>query len=837
MSAPEVFVFTLPAPWRAPEPAAAAGGAEQRAEFAHLAARLARLAEELAVDPLAVTTAVHLKVLSMLTEERAVGLELVRSSAAADSVQTLWASLKACPTWRDVVAEADRALRAAPAPAAESAEAAGPAEASGTSAWGRVVLAARPLDPALRLETPPDSGHELRVSVGDGAIVLSTPDGSSLSADTLPRLAEMYRQVLAALSADPDGDARVAALPEAERSAVLGRWSAGAATDTGTGAESVVELFVAQAAKTPDAVAVRTPGAELTFRELDEWSNQIAGLLREHGVGSQAPLGVCLRRSPELLPVLLGVWKAGAPYLPLDADLPALRIGRMLEAAGCVLVVTATQHLPALAGFDPTGLILLDVQREALAARPATPVSVPAGPTHPAYIMFTSGSTGTPKGVLVHHGGLVNYLLWVLDEYIADRTGGSPFLTSIAFDLGVPSLFAPLLAGQSVDLLPDPLDPADLGVLLAAGSPYSFVKLTPGHLNLLSLDLLPEQARRLAGVVIAAGDAFPGTLAQRWIELAGPDGTAVATEYGPTEITVGNSGRRIQSPDTAQLIPLGAPLPNTTMFVLTDHLEPVPVGVSGEIYIGGAGVSHGYVGQAGLTASRFVPDPWGPAGTRLYRTGDRGRWLASGEVEFLGRTDHQVKIRGHRVEVDEIAEILRRRPDVREAVVVAVGSGNTARLAAFVVPRAGHQVAAADLRQALARELPAYMIPAELVLADEIPLTANGKVDTRRLRDGRRPDEQAPHTARQPSSEPAAEPDYQVVVNREEQYSIWEAHRRVPDGWRPAGFRGARAACLAHIDEVWTDLRPLSARTAPADFAAPAAPAALDERGAVPSTV
>jgi len=798
VSAPEVFA--LPTTWRSPESDAA--GREVHAYFADLAAPLGRLAEILGVDPVAVPTAVHLKVLSMLTEERAVGLEVVRPDGA-ERAQVLRLSLDACPTWRDLIVQADRALLADPvaAPDFESAP-----------RWGRVVLVARPLDPSLGAEPLRGLGHDLRVSVGGGTIVLSAPDGSSLTADTLSRLAEMYRGVLEAVSADPHGDARAAYLPAAERDAVLSLWSNGATADRGT--ETIVELFVTQAAKTPDAVAVRSAGGELTFRELDAWSNQIADLLVERGVGSHAPVGVCLRRSPELLPVLLGVWKAGAPYLPLDADLPALRIGRMLSAAACDLVVSATEHRSALEGFDPERLILLDAQRESIAARPTAPVSVPLGPAHPAYIMFTSGSTGTPKGVLVHHGGLVNYLLWVLDEYVADGTGGSPYFTSIAFDLGVPSLFAPLLAGQRVDLLPDPLDPADLGALLAAGLPYSFVKLTPGHLNLLSLDLLPDQARRLAGVVIAAGDAFPGTLAQRWIELAGPGGTPVATEYGPTEITVGNSGRRIENPDTSQLVPLGTPLPNTTMYVLTDDLEPVPVGVSGEVYIGGAGVSCGYVGQAGLTASRFVPDPWGVPGTRLYRTGDRGRWLPSGEVEFLGRTDHQVKIRGHRVEVDEVAEVLRRRPGVREAVVVATGlTGNAGRLAAFVVPDADHVLAAPDLREALAEELPSYMVPSEIVLTDEIPLTANGKVDTRLLRDGQRPAAETPTPAREPAVAPDHEPEFEVVVNGEQQYSIWSAERVVPLGWRTAGFRGSRSAALAHLDEVWTDLRPLTART------------------------
>lgn len=798
MNAPEFLA--LPAAWRSPDPEPYPVRA-QHADFADLAGALGRLARRSGVDPEAVTTAAHLKVLSMITEERTLVLELVRPSADG-APQVLRACLDLCPTWRHVVLEAQRALLAATPRSTDPGSA---------RTWGSVLLAARPLDPALRPEPLPGLGHELCVSVADGAIVLSTPEGSTLSAAALRRLAEMYRRVLEAMSANPDGDARVACLPEAERSAVLTEWSAGPVVDRDPA--TVVELFVTQAAKTPDAVAVRTHGAQLTFRELDERSNQLAGLLLERGVGSDRPVGVCLRRSPELLPTLLGVWKAAAPYLPLDADLPALRVARMLDAADCALVITATGHLPLFEGFDSEALILLDAQHEAVAARPVTPVAVATGPAHPAYIMFTSGSTGTPKGVLVHHGGLANYLLWAVDTYIADGTGGSPFLSSIAFDLGVPSLFAPLLAGQPVDLLPDPLDPADLGALLAAGAPYSFVKLTPGHLNLLSLDLLPDEARRLAGVVIAAGDAFPGTLAQRWIELAGPGGTPVATEYGPTEITVGNSGRRIRRPDAAQLIPLGAPLPNTTMYVLTEHLEPVPVGVSGEVYIGGAGVSCGYVGQAGLTASRFVPDPWGPPGARLYRTGDRGRWLAEGEVEFLGRTDHQVKIRGHRVEVDEIAEVLRRRPDVREAVVIATGvSANAGRLAAFVVPADGCAPDVAQLRDVLAAELPAYMVPADIELTGGIPLTANGKVDTRRLRDGQGAAAEARPSAPEAAGVPGGEPEYQVVVNDEHQYSIWEAGRVAPDGWRPAGFRGTRGACLARIDEVWRDLRPLSAR-------------------------
>jgi non-ribosomal peptide synthetase component F len=259
--------------------------------------------------------------------------------------------------------------------------------------------------------------------------------------------------------------------------------------------------------------------------------------------------------------------------------------------------------------------------------------------------------------------------------------------------------------------------------------------MTPGHLNLLSLDLSPAQARDLAGLVIAAGDAFPVALARRWAGLAGAGGTAVATEYGPTEITVGNSGQRITAVDSDGLLPLGVPIPNTTMYVLTDELEPTPVGVPGEVYVGGAGVSRGYLGDPALTADRFVPDPYGPAGTRLYRTGDRARWRSSGSLEFLGRTDHQVKIRGYRVEPGEIQETLQRHPDVGVAVVIVCEQPHRSpHLAAFVVPAPGRELDLSRLRADLAADLPDHMVPSEIVAVGDVPLTANGKVDTRALR-------------------------------------------------------------------------------------------------------
>jgi len=556
--------------------------------------------------------------------------------------------------------------------------------------------------------------YGLHVEVRDGALLLHT---SAIADGYLHRLAMMYRGVLEAMAEGrPTLDAY---LPGEDRDHVLGDWARGPSASPATG--TFVDHFGAQAARTPDAPAVRVCGTTLTYAGLDTSANRIARWLRSLGVRAETPVGVRLRRTPDLLPVILGVWRAGGAYVPLDPGLPEPRLRYLTGAAGCALVITDA---------------LLRSEEDTIAALPATPEGVPVRQEQLAYVIHTSGSTGNPKGVLVQHGSLLNYLLWTVEEYAARGAGGSAFFTSIGFDLGMPSLLTPLLTGQRVDLLPDPLDSADLGECLVRGAPYSFLKMTPGHLNMLSLELDPEQARDLAGVVIAAGDAFPAALARRWRDLAGPGGTLVATEYGPTEITVGNSGQLITDPATDGLLPLGVPIRNTTMYVLTEGLAPVPVGVPGEVHVGGAGVARGYLGDPALTADRFVPDPYGPPGARLYRTGDRARWSPDGSLEFLGRVDHQVKIRGYRVEPAEVEAAFRRRSEVVEVAVLACEQPpRPVRLVAFVRPADGMTVDPADLRAGLAAELPDHLVPAEIVPVGEIPLTANGKVDTRALRE------------------------------------------------------------------------------------------------------
>lgn len=453
-------------------------------------------------------------------------------------------------------------------------------------------------------------------------------------------------------------------------------------------------------AETPDAVAVVAGQVEVRFAELEARANQYAHYLLGLGTRPDSLVGVRMRRTPDMVACLLGVWKTGAAYVPIDVSYPGDRVAYMLENSGALIVVDEDTDVDAL---------------------PTTRVAHTADPDSLAYVMYTSGSTGRPKGVAVTHRGLANYLSWAVSRY-AGTGGGSPFFSSIAFDLGVPNLFVPLLTGQSVHLIPDDFAPAELGELLAAGAPYGFVKLTPGHLDLLTQQLTPRQAQSFAGLVIAAGDEFPHRLVRRWTELGG---APLAAEYGPTEITVGNSAQFDVGESATELVPIGSPIPGTSMYVLDRHLLLAPVGVVGEVYIGGVGLARGYVGRPGLTAERFAPNPYGEPGSRLYRTGDLARVLPDGSVDFAGRVDHQVKLRGYRIELDEIEAVLTAGSGVRDAVVVLRDD----RLVAYVTGDADSD----RLRRRAADALPPYMVPSAFVMLDMIPLTANGKVDRRAL--------------------------------------------------------------------------------------------------------
>ncbi|MCC3767181.1 non-ribosomal peptide synthetase, partial [Streptomyces sp. UNOC14_S4] len=345
-----------------------------------------------------------------------------------------------------------------------------------------------------------------------------------------------------------------------------------------------------------------------------------------------------------------------------------------------------------------------------------------------AYVIYTSGSTGRPKGVQVPHRGLAGHLRWAVRD-LASRGGtGAPVFSSTAFDLVVPNLYAPLLCGQPVHLLPRDLPVTDLGRALAEAGPFSFIKLTPGHLELLTHQLSGEQAASLASVLVVAGEALPTRLAEHWRSLLG-DGRLI-NEYGPTEASVGSTVLPVSGRPSGESVPIGHPLPGVATHILDEGLRQVPIGFTGELYVSGEGLARGYVAQPGRTAERFLPNPYGPPGSRLYRTGDLARRLPDGTVDFAGRIDGQVKIRGYRIETGEVEAVLAAHPAVREAVVVADESATgDKRLVAYWVATGEDTPAPADLSRHCAVRLPGYMVPLVFTAIEAVPLNRNGKVD------------------------------------------------------------------------------------------------------------
>ncbi|WP_433385384.1 non-ribosomal peptide synthase/polyketide synthase [Micromonospora sp. KLBMP9576] len=542
------------------------------------------------------------------------------------------------------------------------------------------------------------------------------------------RLGGMYRAVLEAMVADVDGDASVVCLPAGEVSVLLADGVRPVEPVSG----SVLDEFEARVAETPSAEAVSVPGgAGIDFAELDARAGRVARWLAARGVGAGAVVGVLLDRGVELVASLLGVWKAGAAFVPVDPSYPPGRIAAMLADAGARVAVTSHRYADR---FAPVGVEVVRVEDIGESDAPL-PVRV-TDLDELAYVIFTSGSTGRPKGVQVSHRGLANHVRWAAGVLASRGAGGCAVFSSVAFDLQVPNLWAPLVAGQRVVLVGQDVDLAELGVVLASSGPFSFLKLTPGHLEVLGRQLSDEALASLAAVVVVAGEALPAALANRWLTLLGPGG--LVNEYGPTEASVGTCIFPVVAEQSGPVVPIGQALPGVSMYVLNRDLHLSPVGVVGELYVGGVGVARGYAGQPGLTAERFVPDPFAGAGTgagarsgagvgaRMYRTGDLVRRMPDGAVEFVGRVDHQVKIRGYRIELGEIESVVEGADGVGDAVALV---GESDRLVVFYRPAEPATELADRIRQRCVEHLPEYMIPAEFVAVEAIPLNANGKVD------------------------------------------------------------------------------------------------------------
>lgn len=496
----------------------------------------------------------------------------------------------------------------------------------------------------------------------------------------------------------------------------------------------VHELFEAQAAATPDALAVDCEDLHLSYRELNARANQLARSLRALGVAPETRVVILLERSAATLVAIFGVLKAGGAYVPLDMAYPRERLAYMLDDARPRVVLTQKTLIDLL---PPSEARVVYLERTGEEVDPQAHLDLPVLATDPenlVYIIYTSGSTGRPKGVMVSHRGLANYLSWAVRAYAVERGKATPVHSPLSFDLTVTALLTPLLAGRTVVLLPEREGIQALGTTLREPGDFSLVKITPAHLDLLQHDLAEAHGGAHTGALVLGGEALSGESLSFW-RLRSAE-TRLINEYGPTETVVGCCVYEI--PPDAELsgpVPIGRPIANSRLYLLDANGRPVPAGVAGEIYVGGDGVARGYHNRPDLTAERFVPDPFGGGrGERMYRTGDFARHLLDGNLEFLDRRDRQVKIRGIRIELGEVETALAQHPGVREVVVIDRRDepGDGRRLVAYVVLKADGGAASPGfdaLRRWLADRLPEYMIPSAFVTLERLPLTPNGKLD------------------------------------------------------------------------------------------------------------
>nr|WP_240780085.1 non-ribosomal peptide synthetase [Nonomuraea zeae] len=559
-----------------------------------------------------------------------------------------------------------------------------------------------------------DNGDSMSVAV-DAVAPIDARGVGLLIRTATGNLVSALEQVLDGASEPPLSSVDV--LDEAGRRRVLEKWN-----DTGAGTgTSVLESFEAQE---PEAVAVVADGAEVSYGELDERANRLAHVLIGEGVRPESVVGVCLDRGADLIVALLAVWKAGAAYVPIDPRQPVERIAYLLDDSRAVLTVTSEEVAEELPAGRARMLTLDDTfTRMRLAAAPATRPERRTLGEQAAYVIYTSGSTGRPKGVVVTQAGLANYVASVPGR-LGMADGRYALVQGQATDLGNTVVFAALTTGGELHILPE--DAATDPIALS-GVRADYLKMVPSHLAAMGdpEPLLPARA------LVLGGEAAAPDWVAHLLAVAERRGCAVYNHYGPTETTIGVATTRLRA---GGVVPIGTPVANTRLYVLDEHLAPVPPGVTGELYIAGAQLARGYLGRPGLTAERFVACPFG--GGRMYRTGDRARWTADGEVVFAGRADDQVKIRGFRVEPGEVRAVLARCPGVDQVAVVArEAAPGDMRLAGYLVAQDAESASELPsvVRAFAAERLPDHMVPSAWLVLDALPLTANGKLDRQAL--------------------------------------------------------------------------------------------------------
>jgi amino acid adenylation domain-containing protein len=603
------------------------------------------------------------------------------------------------------------------------------------------------------------------------------------AAQTMKRLIVHWQRVLERMVAEPGlRMSDLCLLDEEEREQLL---SAPNHTETIYPSLCVHTIIEKQARQTPDAVAVEFENRALTYSELERQANRVARHLRSVGVARESRVGVCLYRGLELLPVLLGILKCGAAYVPLDSAYPPERLAYMVEDSDVDLVVSGRGALPP-ALWDACRVIDLDKEWESVQRHSAESVGSEVLPQNMAYVIYTSGSTGRPKGVQISHAGLANFLFSMLHALELTTHDVVMAETALSFDIAGLELYLPLFAGARVKLLGRGTSMDAVELIREMNGQVTLAQATPATWQMV----LDAGWKGNSGLkILCGGEALPLSLARRLSDSS----SAAWNMYGPTETTVWSMMEKL--PRGVEQVLIGRPIANTQVYVLDEGMHPVPTSVPGELYLGGAGLARSYWRRPELTAERLVPNPFNGAGERLYRTGDRVRWRPDGKLEFLDRLDNQVKVRGHRIELGEIEAVLNECENLRQGVVIVREDiPGEKYLAVYALPNNGHATDTAVLKNFLRRKLPEYMVPDVIVWMQELPLTPNGKIDRKRL----------------PSSAAVSEQEYVAPRDAEEELlsRIWaEVLNRPRVGVRERFFDLGGHSLLA--TQVITKLRSL----------------------------
>jgi amino acid adenylation domain-containing protein/non-ribosomal peptide synthase protein (TIGR01720 family) len=547
--------------------------------------------------------------------------------------------------------------------------------------------------------------------------------------ETITRFAEHFQNLISQILDNPDSKlANLSVLSRQEYDAFIKEFNDTASHyPSGT---TIDQLFEQQAELTPENIAIEVDNESITYGQLHISVSNLAELLRKKGIGPNMVVGLLLERSPELIIGMLAVLKAGGCYLPIESYLPQDRIELLISHSRCKLIMVSKEKADKLQFNISSEIEIITVDQPVAINHQYVASSHTHLPHDLAYIIYTSGTTGHPKGVMIEHRSLVNYIKWAAAHYIRNEKVVFPLFTSIAFDLTITSIFAPLITGNKIKIFKD--DPkAPLMEKVMADNEVNIIKLTPSHLKIIAENKLPSTVGGRRSIkFIVGGEQLETWLAEKIFDMYGGN-IEIYNEYGPTEATVGCMIHKFRSGEGLLNVPIGVPAANTQIYILDKHLKPVPAGVKGELYIAGDGLARGYLYDDVLTSQKFIPNPFIEGG-RMYKTGDIARRLPNNIIEYIGRVDKQVKINGYRIELSEIESHLINHPEIAEALVtMRVNKRNQKTLCAYYKSKIKWEDAIGDsgLRNYLADRLPHYMIPVYFIQIEQIPLTRNGKVD------------------------------------------------------------------------------------------------------------